>query len=138
MGIIKAIEKPNGVVFNYHRVNCVIAHTNNQNVIEVASYISKEKRLDEVECFARQRAGDYDASTNTLVDVMPIPCPYDPTMTVDSAYEYLLTLPEFEGAEMEDTEYMLDAIETVPDIEAELAEQQQADIQQPQEEGDVE
>lgn len=40
---------------------------------------------------------------------------------------------------MEDTEYMLDAIETVPEIEAELAEQQQqTDIQQPQEESDVE
>ena len=121
MGFTKAIEKPSGVVFNYHRIDGIFIHTNNMNGISVANYLSAAKRQEEVDCMARLRAGDNSAECSVLIENMHVTCPYDPTMTVESAYEYLLTLPEFEGAEMEDTEYMLDAIETVPEIEAELA-----------------
>ena len=140
MGFIKPIEKPSGMVFSYHRISTIHISTNEQNVISIADYVTPAKRKAEVDKLARMRAGDPAAFDEPpiFIDSTMVTIPYDPTMTVESAYEYLLTLPEFEGAEMEDTEYMLDAIETVPEIEAELAEQQQADIQQPPEEGDVE
>lgn len=132
MGIYKEIEASSGITFKYHRVLSLMSIVNRQNCIEVARYTSADKRAEEAEAVAT--GGSFDA----LVDCVFISAPYDPTMTVKDAYAYIMTLPEYEGAEMEDTEYMLDAIETVPKIEAELAEQQQADIQQPQEEGDVE
>lgn len=121
MGFTKQIEKPSGIIFNYHRINTITIQTNMQNSIELSSYITKQKRQDEVDCYVRQVAGDGAAEGNVLIEATYFSTPYDPAMTIDSAYEYLLTLPEFEGAEMEDTEYMLDAIETVLDIEAELA-----------------
>ena len=124
MGIIKQIEKPNGVVFGYHRVNTILIHTNNQNIIEVTSYISPEKRRDEVKRFVKSMHFNVDDDVRTFTETTYYPYPYDPTMTVDSAYDYLLTLPEYEGAEMEDTEFMLDAEAIIPEIQEELAENQ--------------
>lgn len=139
MGINHPIEQPNGIITNYHRITGLSILPNGSNVIEVSSYISASKRQEEAEHIARLMAGDNDASCDVFINAKVYSTDYDPTMTIESAYEHIMSLPEFEGAEMEDTEYMLDAIETVPEIEAELAEQQQqADIQQPQEDGDVE
>ena len=139
MGFTKQIEKPSGMLFNYHRIVSVVAITNMQNIIEVGSYASAKKRQDEIECAARMTAGDTTAEPTVLVDATYISCPYDPTMTVDSAYEYILSLPDYEGAVMDEAEYTAGAEERVEEIKAELAEQQQqSDIQQPHEEGDVE
>jgi len=132
MGITKAIEKPNGIVFNYHRVDGVFIHTNNQNVINVSNYLTAAKRQEEVECMARLRAGDNEAECNVLIEGMYVTAPYDPSMTIESAYEYLLTLPEFEGAELEDTEFQLDAEELIPEIEAELQAEQPAEEPAPE------
>lgn len=121
MGFIKSIEKPSGIEFTYHRVTSLMVFTNVQNLIEVGSYVTKKKRQDEVECMARMKAGDTSIEPTVLVEATMIVAPYDPDMTIESAYQYLLTLPEFEDAEMEDTEFMLDAEATIPEIQEELA-----------------
>ena len=42
MGLYKEIEKQNGVITKYHRIVSMNFITNIQNLIEVASYTSKE------------------------------------------------------------------------------------------------
>ena len=44
MALNKKIELDSGVVVNYHRVVSVNKITNIQNIIEVASYTSEDKR----------------------------------------------------------------------------------------------
>lgn len=141
MGFIKEYEAPTGMVFNYHRIVDLSFMTHVQNTIQLGSYFSKAKREADVERFAKMVAGDQDEANNgtpILVEATFITTPYDPDMTIESAYEYVLSLPEFEGAVMDDTEYMAGFEERVEEIKAELAGQQQTDIQQPQEESDVE
>lgn len=47
MALYKEIDLDNGVTVRYHRVVSVNTITNVQNIIEVASYTSKEKRDEE-------------------------------------------------------------------------------------------
>ena len=88
MALIKSIEKPNGIIFNYHRITSLQIFTNVQNVIEVGSYISKEKRDIEKK----------DPVHGAYVDAVFYVIPYDQNMTVDSAYEWLKQQPGWEGA----------------------------------------
>ena len=44
MALNKSITLENGVTVNYHRVVSVNSITNKASIIEIASYISKEKR----------------------------------------------------------------------------------------------
>ena len=122
MGFIKPIEKPSGMVFSYHRVMGISIMTNMQNSIEVMSYISKAKREAEIERLARMRAGDDSVMDEAPIftDSAYIIAPYDPNMTVDSAYEYVLSLPEYEGAETESTEFTADLDERIEEIKEEL------------------
>ena len=50
MALNKKIELKNGVIVNYHRIVSINKITNNANIIEIASYTSKEKRDEEKEC----------------------------------------------------------------------------------------
>ena len=93
MGLLKHIELDNGVIANYHRVTSVNVVTNIQNVIEVTSYTSKEKRDEEIDAIANKTPMNVYINTRFLV------VDYDQNMTVETAYEYLKTLPEFKGAE---------------------------------------
>lgn len=92
MALSKRIALPNGVVTNYHRVVSVNAVTNIQNIIEVASYTSKAKRA------AEHAAIDAGEKADVFISTSILSAPYDQSMTVVSAYEWLKTLPEYEGA----------------------------------------
>ena len=93
MAIIKRIEQPNGVVLEYHRIESVRNTTNINSIIQLKSYISKEKR--EYELKVGLPGTDYDITYNVRKDYV---LPYDKDLNVDSAYEYLKTLPEFENS----------------------------------------
>ena len=87
MALKKAILQEDSVTTNYHRILFLQTTVNKQNSIAVLSYVSEEARRN---------------STNgarPYATAVTYECPYDETMTVESAYEYLKTLPEFEGAE---------------------------------------
>lgn len=92
MALYKEITLGNGVVVNYHRVVSVNIITNIQNIIEVASYTSKEKR--EEEKTAIETRGD----SNVFIETAYLNADYDQTMSIVSAYDYLKTLPEYEDA----------------------------------------
>lgn len=92
MALSKKIGLGNGVVVNYHRVVSVNTITNVQNIIEVASYTSRSKREDEI---AALKNGE---EMNIYIETQFFNADYDQSMTVEGAYNYLKTLPEFEGA----------------------------------------
>ena len=90
MAIKKDVELANGVVLTYHRVVRIQSIVNHSSLIEVQSYISKQKRLLE-------KATNY--SSNVYIEATYYNIPYDPELNVVKAYEYIKSLPEFEGAE---------------------------------------
>ena len=95
MALQKIIKQPNGVVTDYHRIAMVKIDTNQQVTLLIYSYIDEE---------ARQYEKDYAAGLIEGEPVFPYvdaeykSIDYDETMTIKNAYEYLKTLPEFEGA----------------------------------------
>lgn len=100
MAIKKKVVASNGIITEYHRIAMVKIDTNQQNTILIHSYLSED---------ARQIEKDYAAGLyNNLeegmmhfpyVDAQYLNCEYDGFMTIEKAYEWLKTLPQFEGAE---------------------------------------
>ena len=86
MALRKAIRQMDGVTTNYHRIAFIQITTNQQNSIAVFSYVDEESRQN-----SDIDHRPYCVSTTYETD-------YSPNMTVELAYEYLKTLPEFEGA----------------------------------------
>mgnify|MGYP004493216513 CR=1 FL=1 len=90
MALSKKKVQPDGVATEYHRVVRVDVMTNVRDLVEVASYVSAESRAA-AEASAEDGAQQYVATSFYEL-------PYDQSTTVESAYAYLKTLPEFEGA----------------------------------------
>ena len=88
MALYKPIKQDDGVITNYHRILYSQITTNKQNSIAVISYIDNEARDNEKENVI---AKPYSKAITYETE-------YDETMTIEKAYEYLKTLPEFEGA----------------------------------------
>jgi hypothetical protein len=89
MALLKEIRQSDGVVTNYHRILFITQTINRQNSIAVLSYVDSSSRTSET---TGEMSHPYQKSITYETD-------YDPTMTVESAYSYLKTLPQFEGAE---------------------------------------
>lgn len=89
MALFKEIRQSDGVTTKYHRVLYVTKTVNRQNSIAVLSYVDEAARTDELESVL-----DQPYSKSVTYETA-----YDDNMTVSAAYEYLKTLPEFEGAE---------------------------------------
>lgn len=88
MALYKEIKQEDGVTTNYHRILYVTSTVNRQNSIAVLSYVSNDSRDDEKNHIMAQpytKAITYETA-------------YTPDMTVERAYDYLKTLPAFEGA----------------------------------------
>lgn len=88
MALYKPIRQDDGVTTNYHRILYLMQTVNRQNSIAVLSYVDSESRNDEKDSVIAQ---PYQKSITYEI-------PYDQNMTVDTAYKYLKTLPQFEGA----------------------------------------
>ena len=94
MALQKAISLGNGVVVNYHRVVSVNTITNVNDIIEVASYTSREKREEEAEAIATGTAMDVYVSTRFEN------APYGSCPTVTRAYDWLkANVEDFADAE---------------------------------------
>lgn len=83
MALIKEIELENGVKVNYHRIVSVNNVTNHSNIIEIASYTSKEKREQEKEALEKNEFVDVFKHTRFREKA------YEEDFNVVSAYEYL-------------------------------------------------
>lgn len=89
MALLKPIRGEDGVTTSYHRILFLTLTINEQNSIAVLSYVDDKARIEQKEntlTMPYQRSITYETT-------------YDPEMTIKTAYEYLKTLPEFEGAE---------------------------------------
>lgn len=89
MALFKEIKQSDGVTTKYHRILYVMTTTNRQNSIAVLSYVDNESRTAEIDSIILQ---PYQKSVTYETN-------YDPNMTIETAYNYLKTLPQFEGAE---------------------------------------
>ena len=88
MALYKEILQDDGVATKYHRILFVQTTVNRQNSIAVLSYVDDTSRENEKEAIIAQ----------PYVKSVTYETAYDESMTISSAYEYLKTLPEFEGA----------------------------------------
>lgn len=101
MALSKEIILDNGVVTKYHRVVSVNTITNVQDIIEVASYTSPEKRKEE------QAAVTNGDPMNVYIHTRFVSAPYGSCPTVTRAYEGLkANVEDFADAEdvLEETE----------------------------------
>lgn len=96
MALRKEIILKNGVTVNYHRIVSINKIINNQIIIEVASYTSKEKRREEVEYY---NSTDEDKSINVFIATTYINAEYDENKTIQDYYNYLKTTEKFKEAE---------------------------------------
>lgn len=87
MALKKNIKQDDGVVTGYHRILFVQKTVNSHDSIAVLSYVDKESRDNE-----GGETRPYKVATTYEKE-------YDEAMTIEDAYEYLKTLPEFEGSE---------------------------------------
>lgn len=88
MALYKEIKQSDGVITKYHRILFIQTTINRQNSIAVLSYVDDESRDAEKENVMAQ---PYQKSVTYETA-------YDPSMTIATAYEYLKTLPLFQGA----------------------------------------
>lgn len=89
MALKKSIRQRDGVTTSYHRILFLQQTINRQNSIAVLSYVDEEAREAEKHSILEQ---PYKVSTTYETA-------YDEEMTIEKAYKYLKTRPEFEGAE---------------------------------------
>lgn len=92
MALQKAIELDNGVIVNYHRIFSLTKRTNIAVWLEIHSYISKAKRDEEKE------AEQQEETIYPFKNCFSIEAPYDENKEIEDYYDYLKTLPMFEGA----------------------------------------
>lgn len=90
MALIKEIELDDGVKVNYHRVVSINKITNVQNIIEIASYTSKEKRQEEIEKSGQEM--------NVFIHTSYISTEYNANINIENIYDYLKTLEQFKDA----------------------------------------
>lgn len=105
MAIKKEVILNNGIKVLYHRVVSVMHVTNSHNSIELCSYLSQDARESQKTFYERQLAAKGERSSTAEAEEPPftytfhINAPYDQTMTIIDAYEYIKTLNPFIGAE---------------------------------------
>lgn len=80
------------IAYAYHRVVSVTSIVNLHNIIEVHSYRTKERRAVEKEEI------ESGSMITVATEVMYVTMPYTQSDVVVAAYDYLKTLPEFEGS----------------------------------------
>lgn len=89
MALYKEVKQEDGVTTAYHRILYVTTTVNRQNSIAVLSYVDDSARESEKENVIAQ---PYQKAVTYETD-------YSPGMTIGTAYEFLKTLPQFEGAQ---------------------------------------
>lgn len=92
MALIKEITLGSGIPVNYHRVVSINSIINHETIIEVASYVNKEKREEEKTALKENKPMDVYIFTNHLS------MPYSQTMDVSEAYEYMKSLEDFKDS----------------------------------------
>lgn len=87
MALKKEIRQNDGVVTTYHRIFFIQSIINSHDSIAVYSYIDEKGRAME------------NGENRPYKVVITYEKDYIEDMTIEDAYNYLKTLPDFEGAE---------------------------------------
>ena len=100
MAIKKQVVADNGIVTEYHRIAMIKTDVNQIITILIHSYLSADGRQIEKD-YAAGLYNDVEMSMIKFpyVDAQYISADYEPAMTVEKAYGYIKTLPQFQGAE---------------------------------------
>ena len=93
MALLKPIELDNGIVLNYHRIVTITKITNHSIVLEIAGYISKVKREQEIQQF------ENGETITAYIDTTFMSVDYDEKTTIKDWYVYLKTTEKYSGAE---------------------------------------
>ena len=88
MALIKEIKQKDGVTTNYHVVSYISSNPNASTIVSVTSYIDEASAN---EALAGSITPYRTSDTYTF--------PFDEGITIARAYEHLLTLSKYEGAE---------------------------------------
>lgn len=96
MALKKDIIMPNGLTLGYHRIALVTIDVNNSITILRYSYLNEEARNYE-KAYSRGEIEGEPLFPYYEYEYMSLD--YNENMSVKKAYEYLKTLPMFEGAE---------------------------------------
>lgn len=88
MALFKEIKQPDGVKTNYHRILYLNKIINSHVSIAVLSYIDEDSRAEE-----KTLGNNNQYKANITYETR-----YNKDMSIEEAYSYLKTLPEFEGA----------------------------------------
>ena len=86
MALNKEIKQDDGITTNYHRILFVQSTINSHISIAVLSYVDESSRMSEA------------ASNTPYTKTITYEKDYEENMTIENAYNYLKTLPEFEEA----------------------------------------
>ena len=93
MALNKQIILNNGISVNYHRIVSINKITNTSNLIEIASYTSKEKREEEKQAILN------GTDMNVFIETQYINTDYNETNNIEDIYKYLKTTEQFKNAE---------------------------------------
>ena len=94
MALSKPIKQSNGIVLNYHRIADIRNVVNDKTYLDIISYVDKEEREKE------QNQPKYSPNKEIIYKVSKMyDLPYNDSLTIEQAYEYLKTLEDFEGSE---------------------------------------
>lgn len=99
MAIKKGIVGRDGVAVSYHRIVSINTVVHSLTSIELASYINQSYRENQI-IFDEEQAQIKEQTVNApyvLTSFYVLPADND--MTISKAYEYIKSLPQFEGAE---------------------------------------
>lgn len=87
MALLKQITQNDRVITSYHRILLIQSVVNSHTSISVLSYVDQDSRnIEPTESRVYKSCITYEME-------------YVENMTIEDAYTYLKTLPEFEGAE---------------------------------------
>ena len=94
MALIKPIKQDNGIILSYHRISDIRNVVNDKTYIDIISYVNAEEREKEKNQpkYSPNKPNVYKVNSQEIID-------YNDTLTIEEAYEYLKTLPKYEGSE---------------------------------------
>lgn len=91
MALKKQIELESGITVNYHRIVSINKITNSAIIIEVGSYISEEKRQEELEKQGQEM--------NIFIETTYLNKDYNENDSIKDLYDWLKTTDKFKNAE---------------------------------------
>ena len=95
MALKKTIELDNGITVNYHRIRSINKITNKTILIEVTSYISEEKRQEEIDYY---NSKEEEKQMNVFMLTKFINIEYSEDKTIKDLYALLKETEPFKGA----------------------------------------